>query len=307
MIRLSTAIRDLLRHHPFQFSDVNAIPLLEYAKLSASDQEFAEECPEANKHGLSHGAQRAKTMQRCWIMMISFVWFMLGLSFVLIIERFSSTSSSTINLPTINSTIGGDSPILGSLHGDSGLYFPAQTITVSPPVAEYNIAPANRIPTPLFIPFTRNNAMLRQTVLGYIAAGWPPSDVIIIENTGVLDANSRAQLSVENPFFLDHDLFRNRYGVSILQTPVLLNFAQLQNYMLQIALRRNWRYFFWSPMDVGILSKEDAIPYKSFYQSVTDILLQSMAEFETGRKRWSAKFFNFDYLSLVRLLKPCQC
>jgi hypothetical protein len=32
--------------------------------------------------------------------------------------------------------------------------------------------------------------MLQQTVLSYIAGGWPQGDSIIVDNSGTLDANS---------------------------------------------------------------------------------------------------------------------
>jgi hypothetical protein len=81
--------------------------------------------------------------------------------------------------------------------------------------------------------------MLQQTVLGCIAGGWPREDIIIIDNSGTFDANSRSLLSEENPFFLNYPLFRYRYGVSIQQTPTLLNFAQLQNFIIRMGFARN--------------------------------------------------------------------
>ena len=114
--------------------------------------------------------------------------------------------------------------------------------------------------------------MLQQVVLSYIAAGWPRSDIVIIDNSGTMDSNNNGRLSPDNPFFLDYRLFRQRYGVSILQTPTLLSFAQLQNFMLRQALSRNWAYYFWSHMDIAIMSDESARPYKSFYQRVLEVL-----------------------------------
>lgn len=188
-------------------------------------------------------------------------------------------------------------PVLGDTISDSALYFPAQGNEYLPNVASYNLPPIRRPRTPLLIPFTRNNEMMKQTVLGYIAGGWPREDIVILDNSGTLDANSRKQLSGSNPFFLDYEMFRYRYGVSILQTPVLLNFAQLQNYMLQMALTRSWPYFFWSHMDVGILGYEEQTPYKSFYMRVLDTLTDAMAT----DSNWAVKWFEFDYLSLVNV------
>jgi hypothetical protein len=114
--------------------------------------------------------------------------------------------------------------------------------------------------------------MLRQAVLSYIAAGWPRNDIVIVDNTGTMDANNKGLLTESNPFFLDYDLFRRRYGVAILQTPTLLNFAQLQNFFLRTAVARNWPFYFWSHMDIAVLSAEDIAPYKSFYHRVIDVL-----------------------------------
>lgn len=163
-------------------------------------------------------------------------------------------------------------PILGRATSDLNLLYPPIGTGFHPQVPEYNVYSKYRPRTPLFIPFTRNNTMLQQALLSYISAGWPRSDIIILDNSGTMDANQLGQLSEKNPFFLDYDLYRRRYGVSILQTPTLLNFAQMQNYMLRVAITRDWPYYFWSHMDVVVLSAEDITPYKSFYHRVIDIL-----------------------------------
>jgi hypothetical protein len=59
-------------------------------------------------------------------------------------------------------------------------------------------------PTPLFIGFTRNWPQLLQCVASYIAAGWPPEDILVVENTGVMYANRDGKLGLQNPFFLNH-------------------------------------------------------------------------------------------------------
>lgn len=166
-------------------------------------------------------------------------------------------------------------PILGTERSDVNLYFPPVGRTFYPTVPKWNEPPKIRARTPLFIPFTRNDTMLTQAVLSYIAAGWPREDIVIIDNSGTLDSNNRGALSQGNPFFLDYEKFRKRYGVSILQTPTLLNFAQLQNFMLRQALARNWPFYFWSHMDVAVLSAEEFKPFRSFYQRVLNVLYGS--------------------------------
>ncbi|KAH7053357.1 hypothetical protein B0J12DRAFT_553284, partial [Macrophomina phaseolina] len=194
-------------------------------------------------------------------------------------------------------------------------YFPPIGNDFRPHVPPYNYPPEERPRTPLLIPFTRNNDMLQQAVLGWIAAGWPREDIIIVDNTGTMNANNEGLLSNDNPFFIDYPLYRTRYGVSILQAPALLNFAQLQNFFLRLALAESWPYFFWSHMDVGVLSDEAAVPYKSFYARVLDVLddstsphpnpnitwAPSVAGMRNTTGEWAIKFFEFDNLSLVNV------
>lgn len=58
--------------------------------------------------------------------------------------------------------------------------------------------------TPLFVGFTRNWSQLLQCVVSYIAAGWPPEDIYVVENTGVMYANREGRLTLQNPFYLNH-------------------------------------------------------------------------------------------------------
>lgn len=76
---------------------------------------------------------------------------------------------------------------------------------------------------------------------------------------GTMDANPRRRLSPANPFRLNYHVLRTCYGVSILQTPTLLTFSQLQNFLLRLALAHHWRFYFWSHMDVVVVSNESAI------------------------------------------------
>lgn len=242
-------------------------------------------------------------------------------------------------------------PVLGSGEASVFGYYPPMGNRFLPKVPSYNVYSRYRPRTPLLIPFGRNESMIRQTVLSYIASGWPRADIIIVDNTGTMDANPLGRLTAENPFHLDYNRFRRRYGVSIIQTPALLNFAQLQNFMLRIALMRNWPYYFWTHQDVAVLGAEEVKPYKSFYHRIIDVLDASQVDqwsikapkdglvaggksdrhdargvvgdtfkrgFHTqstpvtknykrgiisfGRKpKWGAKFFAYDYLSLVNV------
>ncbi|KAK6500433.1 hypothetical protein TWF481_010777 [Arthrobotrys musiformis] len=160
--------------------------------------------------------------------------------------------------------------------------------------------------TPLFVPFGRNHLMLRQTVLSYIAAGWPRSQIYIIDNTGTMDANLRGLLSDSNPFHMDYNLYRSRYGVNIIRTPTLLTFAQLQNFMLSTAMGKGWTHYYWTHQDVVVLSDEGKRPYKSFYEGVVSSLvslypgMNSTGKAKEG-KRWGLVWYDFDHLSLVNV------
>jgi hypothetical protein len=154
-----------------------------------------------------------------------------------------------------------------------------------PPIAEWNRPPSPHVPeqTPLFIGFTRNWRILQQVVVSYINAGWPPSDIYVIENTGVMDSNKRGLLSLQNPFFLNHTRL-NMLGVNILVTPTLLTFAQLQNFYLYTSIDRKWDHYFWSHMDVRIrLTSHSSLPLKprSTQHPIPQTLTQKIS-------RWSS-------------------
>ncbi|KAF3918831.1 hypothetical protein ABW20_dc0101050 [Dactylellina cionopaga] len=69
--------------------------------------------------------------------------------------------------------------------------FPLASAGQIPKVNPKNIVSDNTLATPLFIGFTRNWYLLEQAVVSYIASGWPPNQIIVIDNTGVMDSNVR--------------------------------------------------------------------------------------------------------------------
>lgn len=220
-------------------------------------------------------------------------------------------TSSKLSQPTGHSS--SISYLLGDEQHEAKLWFPPRSSgsPFEPVVATYNNPPssASRPRTPLLIAFTRNNAMLQQTVLSYIAAGWPREDIIVVDNSGTMDANNLGLLSHDNPFFLDYNTLRSRYGVSILQTPTLLNFPQIMNFYLRLSIAHHWQYFFWSHMDVAVLSDEAAEPYQSFYQRILGILrdlgIRDPTSLDGARKiesdGWAIKYFSYDWLTLVNV------
>ncbi|THZ41807.1 hypothetical protein D6C90_05467 [Aureobasidium pullulans] len=184
----------------------------------------------------------------------------------------SSTEKDISETTTSNLKL--DAPILGPMDNALLLYYPAlpESGTRSRIQPPYINKPPNSPPrVPLFISFTRNNAMLLQTLHSYISSGWPASDIIVMDNSGTMNANPLSLLSTSNPFYLDYKTLREVYGVSILQTPTLLSFSQLQNFYIRTAIAMDWQYFFWSHMDIVVLPTSTQ-PYKSFYAQVLQVL-----------------------------------
>ncbi|KAK6544692.1 hypothetical protein TWF694_001378 [Orbilia ellipsospora] len=200
--------------------------------------------------------------------------------------------------------------------GEDFYFYPPLDEDRYPTVPSYNVLPepseafesarnlTSQSPiTPLFVPFTRNYIMLRQTILSYIAAGWPRSQIYIIDNSGTMDANYKDLLSIDNPFHLNYTTFRGRYGVNIVRTPALLNFAQLQNYMLATAMNRNWTHYYWTHQDIVVLSDELKTPYRSLYENVLLSLAEvypTMSSMEED-SRWGIVWYDFDWLTLVNV------
>ncbi|KXJ87895.1 hypothetical protein Micbo1qcDRAFT_124055 [Microdochium bolleyi] len=162
---------------------------------------------------------------------------------------------------------------------------------------------------PLLIGFTRSWPILIQAVVGYITAGWPPELIYVVENTGVQQANARGQLTLQNPFFLNHTTLAS-LGVKIVTTPALLSFAQLQNFYLSLTYQHGWPYYFWSHMDALALSHEDGLAdsspkateegYKSMYTLAIEELGRTMAAEKDWRaQRWATRFFAYDLLTLM--------
>ncbi|KAK7920077.1 hypothetical protein PG985_008099 [Apiospora marii] len=173
--------------------------------------------------------------------------------------------------------------------------FPLLSATSTPPpIPAYNVPQPDAwkayagvtVAPPLLIGFTRNWPMLLQTVVSYLTAGWPADQLYVVENTGTQRANARAQLSLQNPRFLNHTQLKDVLGVRVLQTPVLLSFAQLQNFYLALSYEHGWPYYFWSHMDVLALSHEAGVPgltapageagYKSLYTLCLETLQQTL-------------------------------
>ncbi len=173
-----------------------------------------------------------------------------------------------------------------------------------PPIPSWNKPPSPHVreSTPLFIGFTRNWRLLQQTVVSYITAGWPPEDIYVIENTGVMNSNRDGLLTLQNPFYLDHKRLTKALGINVISTPTLFTFAQLQNFYIYTALDRNWTHYFWAHMDTVVVSDEEWKPdgtgeWKSLYVRAVDAMRQTM---EPAWGALASLWFAYDRLALVR-------
>ncbi|KAF6221507.1 hypothetical protein HO133_002363 [Letharia lupina] len=170
-----------------------------------------------------------------------------------------------------------------------------------PPIPSWNNPPTPHVneSTPLFIGFTRNWPLLQQTVVSYITAGWPPEDIYVIENTGVMHSNRNNLLTLQNPFYLDHHRLTKILSVNVISTPTLFTFAQLQNFYTFTALENNWSHYWWAHMDTVVLSDEewDGESYKSLYMRAVDALRETL---DPAWGPLATRWFAYDKLALVR-------
>lgn len=189
--------------------------------------------------------------------------------------------------------------------------FPSLATSPPPPIPKWNIPKKDLYKKygldyapPLFIGFTRSWPVLLQAVVSYVTAGWPAENIFVVENTGVQRANFNGKLSLQNPFYLNHALLK-KLGVRVIQTPVLMNFAQLQNFYVSLSYEHNWPHYFWSHMDVLALSyeagKEDVtVPAgQDGYKTLYELCLVELARVLKSDERWADKFFAYDHLTLV--------
>lgn len=131
-----------------------------------------------------------------------------------------------------------------------------------------------------------------------------------------MDANKHGLLTLQNPFFLNHTRL-HLLEVNVVITPTLLTFAQLQNFYIWYSSQQNWTHYFWSHMDVVILSFEDQyaashstiLPpsdpshdysdFSSVYQNCLSALRKVTDPSYTTK--WAMRSFSYDRLALVNI------
>ncbi|PQE05639.1 glycosyl transferase family 8 protein [Rutstroemia sp. NJR-2017a BBW] len=217
-------------------------------------------------------------------------------------QSHDSQPDSSSNSESQQASIGDNFPLAMAAHSKDDL----------PPVPAWNQPPNPHVKerTPLFIGFTRNWRLLQQTVVGWITAGWPAEDIYVIENTGTMKSNQLGQLSIQNPFFLNHTRL-HLLGVNVIVTPTLYTFAQLQNFFLWTAIDMELEHYFWSHMDIipitfedDMHSEDDYAGHKTIYKHAVEVLRQAKSpdpdpNASDPSKPWAMRFFAFDYLTLV--------
>ncbi|TDZ23498.1 hypothetical protein Cob_v003342 [Colletotrichum orbiculare MAFF 240422] len=190
--------------------------------------------------------------------------------------------------------------------------FPMLMSSAPPPIPPWNKPKAPNVYSnynlpvapPLLIGFTRSWPLLLQTVVGYVTAGWPANQIYVIENTGVHESNAKGRLSLQNPLYLNHTQLQ-LVGVNVIRTPVLMNFAQLQNFFVSLSKEKKWPYYFWSHMDSLVLSLEEGVDGVSGpvnapdYQTIYDLAVRELNHTLHTDERWGARFFAYDHLALV--------
>ncbi|KAE9574193.1 hypothetical protein CGCF415_v006543 [Colletotrichum fructicola] len=263
---------------------------------------------------------------------------------VLVLVRFRESITTTDSLFRSSSGDGSKS----SKPAETPRYKPAPTYTPPPVIDPFPLlantasppppVPAHNRPRkdvhkeygleampPLFIGFTRQWPILLQCVASYIAAGWPPSSIHVLENTGVQIANARGKLSLQNPFYLNHTTL-SRLGVNVVQAPALLSFSQMQNMFLHTAHANNWPYYFYSHQDVVVFSAEDGRddthrpgdrPWEFYSDAEREEVMNPPAAGEKGyrtiyenclrdlnttlerKEKWAFRWYQYDHLTLV--------
>ena len=172
-----------------------------------------------------------------------------------------------------------------------------------PDIPSWNKPPETHVDehTALFIGFTRNWRLLQQVVVSYITAGWPPGDIYVVDNSGVMHSNRDGLLGLQNPFYIDYTRLTAVFGINVLTTPTLLTFAQLQNFFTYTALEKDWDTYYWAHMDSPAISdeefEEEGQPYQSIYMRAVAVMRESM---KTDSPALAMRWFSYDRLELVR-------
>jgi hypothetical protein len=186
-----------------------------------------------------------------------------------------------------------------------GLFFyPALSIASRFEINRRKATPPCRPPTPLFIAFASKFCLLQQALLSYIAEGWPPSQIVVVDNTGSWWANLHERLTQDNHTFLNHTLLRQTYGVNIYAMPTRLSFAQLQNTLLTLARTSGWPDFYSSHQDIVIRSSIVKVGMPFYHSVLQERELHSPVP--ATDSTWAITFFHYDWLARTNVHAATQ-
>ncbi|KEF50826.1 uncharacterized protein A1O9_13125 [Exophiala aquamarina CBS 119918] len=210
-----------------------------------------------------------------------------------------NNATGTLALATVNhqATV---PACLAPLHLPGPFFYPGRAFDTPTGVEDPDRA-ACRPATPLFIPFASNACLLVQTVVSFISEGWPPSQIIVVENTGRSDENARGTIPPEDHAFMNYTLLCQTLGVHVYRSPVRNTFAQVQNLVFELAKTNGWPSYYQSHQDVVVRSRDDV---RSFYDHVLE-------EDEDRRRnadseRWALVLYRYDWLSHVRVAATAE-
>ncbi|KAK5082543.1 hypothetical protein LTR70_007649 [Exophiala xenobiotica] len=142
--------------------------------------------------------------------------------------------------------------------------------------------------------------MLVQTLVSYLAQGWPPSQIVIFDNTGHATENAEGSTDPYMHYFLNHTHIRYVYGVAVYAISRRLTFAECQNLFLHVAQREDIYDFFWAHQDVVVM--QDETLYPSLFEAVVAEKRELVRKFGTRSRNWAVGYFDYDKLAHVNVL-----
>ncbi|KAK9901254.1 hypothetical protein WJX75_002645 [Coccomyxa subellipsoidea] len=144
------------------------------------------------------------------------------------------------------------------------------------PFPEHNFA--------VFIIFSWNYELFWSSLQTYMAAGWGKRVIIIDNSPDRIILNDPGVVALVG---------------EVIPTRVRLTFSQAQNMIGDIALERNYTFFFWGHSDVALLASNVSAV---FAQEVMACLERVMAE----SPNWGILFFHYDWFSATRTEVVCE-
>ncbi|KAK9901354.1 hypothetical protein WJX75_008200 [Coccomyxa subellipsoidea] len=130
----------------------------------------------------------------------------------------------------------------------------------------------------VFIIFSWNYELFWSSLQTYMAAGWGKRVIIIDNSPDRIILNDPGVVALVG---------------EVIPTRVRLTFSQAQNMIGDIALERNYTFFFWGHSDVALLASNASA---LFAQEVMACMDKVVAE----RPKWGVVFFRYDWFSATR-------